>query len=357
MPSTPTNTTEANAQLDAWKSSMTPEEYSSSKKVNKVVNWLKSQSPGQFDVEAGGGLPAQIQRGVEDPTAGVPGVGAGAGFAGGGLGNLPGSSAPGGVDLQSIYDTASNTPEILGLQGELEAKKAALTTALTNINDNPFYSEATRTGRVAKLKEQAGREIQDIEDMLNTRKADAQVKVNIATQQYNIDDNNYKNNVAQLNLLISSGAIANASAADIAQIALATGISTDMVKGIIDSTIKGQENLQIATNDNGDVTIYDLNTGEVRNTIRGIGNQQLDNTDDGNKEVAKLANKAKSFFKDVDKTTTATNPNAEEDKLLSSGEQYMILQRIMELVGNDEAVAEQVFKYVWNTEGYENYGE
>lgn len=178
------------------------------------------------------------------------------------------------IDLNSIYDKAMNSKDILDLQKEVDTKKQALNTAMTNINDNPFASEATRVGKLARLSDSAGREINTAVEQLAQKKADAQVKINIATQQYQIDSQEYQNELSKLNTLISSGAIMGASGTDLAQIALATGISTSMLKGIVDTAKKSQEKLQIATNDNGDVTIYDLNTGKVKSTIKGIGNKQ-----------------------------------------------------------------------------------
>jgi len=171
------------------------------------------------------------------------------------------------LNIQRVYDEAINTEEVKGIQNEVETKKAALTEALTGINDNPFYSEATRTGRIAKLNEQAGREIRDLEDQLATRKADAQVKVNIALQQYDINDRNYQRNLGKLNLLISSGALLNASSANLSQIAVATGISTNMLQGIKNKMALDQRAPTVSTNtdDAGNVTVsvIDGNTGEI----------------------------------------------------------------------------------------------
>jgi len=289
MPTAPNTKEGIQTQLDAWKSSMSPKDYSRSKKVNKLVNILKSMDPGKFDIEAGGGLQAQLQRGVEDPTPEeVAGMGtstqSGLGFSGSGMGA---SGMSGEVKLQQIYDDAINTPEIQGLESELTTKKEALTTALTGINDNPFYSEATRTGKIDKLNEQAQREIGDIEDQLNMRKADAQLRVNIATQQYNIDDNNYKNNLSKLNLLISSGALLNASSGDIGQIALATGMSTNMVVGMQNQMRRGLVQPQVitSTDDAGNVSVsvVDGATGDIisQNSLGNIGKSKTTSTGDG----------------------------------------------------------------------------
>jgi len=186
------------------------------------------------------------------------------------------SSAPK-LDLQSLYDTSMNSPEITGLQGEIDAKKAALNEALTGINDNPFYSEATRTGKIAKLNDQAQRDIGLVQEQLSLKQADAQTKINIATQQYNIDSQEYQNNLTRLNTLISSGALLGASGNDIAQIAQATGMSTAMVKSIQKNMESANNNPQVVTDtdDSGNVTVSVINgnTGEVigQNSLGAVG--------------------------------------------------------------------------------------
>ena len=76
----------------------------------------------------------------------------------------------------------------------------------------------------------ANDEINTLQYQISEKKADAQVKINIATQQYNIDSQEYQQNLTKLNMLITSGALMNASGSDISQIAVATGMSTEMVK-------------------------------------------------------------------------------------------------------------------------------
>lgn len=252
---------------------------SESKDLGKAVDLLKVLNPSKYGSKTVESAKNKLLNNTTPETQSKLGIGAtstglnssASGFSGFGSG---GESS---VNLQKIYEEAVNTPEVQGLQTELENKKSALTTALNNINDNPFYSEATRTGRIAKLNEQAGREISDLEEALASRKADAQVKVNIATQQYNIDDNNYKNNLSKLNLLISSGALLNASGSDVAQIATATGMSTDMVKGIQAQMQKSLVQPQVitSTDNNGNVTVavVDGATGNIisQNSLGAVG--------------------------------------------------------------------------------------
>ena len=133
-----------------------------------------------------------------------------------------------------------NDPALKALQDELVAKQTARDSAEADINDNPYYTEATRVGKIAKLDAKANDEINTLQSQVESKKADALVKINIATQQYDIESKAYQQNLDKLNTLISSGAIVGASSKDISQIALATGMSTDMVRSIIDNTKKNQ---------------------------------------------------------------------------------------------------------------------
>jgi len=120
--------------------------------------------------------------------------------------NEPVVSGVGGTGLTSTTDSG-----LSALEKQLSDKQAALTKATSNVNDNPWYSEATRVGKLAKLNNIAQLEISNIQNALALRKETE----------------------------------ANRTA-----------------------------NLKSVTNDAGDVTIYDISTGQVVNTIKGVGNKQ-----------------------------------------------------------------------------------
>lgn len=193
--------------------------------------------------------------------------------------NMMGSGQPT-IDINKIYETELNSDEIKGLQNEINTKKDAYNTAVTNINDNPYASEATRVGKIRRLDESAQREILTLEQKLAQRKADAQVKVNIATQQYQIDSQQYQNELNKLNMLMTSGALLNANGNDVAQIAMATGLTTSMIRSIQAKMKADQVKPQVitSTNDAGVVTVsvIDANTGNVigQNSLGKIGNAQ-----------------------------------------------------------------------------------
>jgi len=252
---------QAQAQLDALRAQGKTE--SISKEAGKLADYIKTLEPERFGAESVARAKEKLAYSMAQPpaatTAGTPTSGAGLGF------STTSAGAP--IDLNKIYESALQSEDIKNLEKELTTKKDALNRATTDINDNPFYSEATRVGKIAKLNDQAQREISTLEGSLAQRKADAQVKVNIATQQYNIQNQEYQNNISRLNLLISSGALLNASGSDIANIAMATGMSTGMVNGII-SKMKTEQIKPTIINDTDDagnvtVAVLDANTGKV----------------------------------------------------------------------------------------------
>lgn len=264
------------AEIDKLKAQGKTE--STSKSLGKYVDALKVLSPTKYGSETVASAQSKLMGSTTPDTQAQLGIASPGGSTGGsGLGTGTGAGAPGSVNLNSIYDTALKDGGVSELEAELNAKKTALVAAQTNINDNPFYSEASRTGKLAKLDQTAQAEIANLENNISQKKADAQVKLNIATQQYNIDDKNYQNNLQKLNLLISSGAIVNASGADIAQIAQATGMTTSMVKSIQEKAKSDMVKPTVITNtdDNGNVTVsvIDGNTGALigSNSLGSVG--------------------------------------------------------------------------------------
>jgi hypothetical protein len=254
---------------------------STSKELGKYVNAQMLLKPAGFSSDALKNAQAQINMSTQTP-AGTSGSSA---MSNGSSGLGTPSGSPASIDLNKIYESAMTSPELVALEKQLADKQTARTTAETNINDNPWYSEATRVGKIAKLTDQSQREIEDIQSQVAQKKADAQVKVNIASQQYNIEDKNYQNQLQKLNLLISSGALLNASGGDIASIATATGMSTSMVTGMINQMKENKVKPSVitSTNDAGVVTVsvVDANTGKVisQNSLGAVGNAQTGTKD------------------------------------------------------------------------------
>lgn len=214
----------------------------------------------------------------------------------GGSGMVPNISQPQVPQFQPMYDkwitegTAPYQPlvtqaqvEMDTIQKEIDTRTTALNTALGKINDNPYYSEATRVGRAAKLQEAYNNDVRaisgrltvaqnkkiDAENRIQQVKADAQVKLNIASNQYNIENTQYQQQLQQINSYLSAGMFNNASGADIAQIATMTGMNTSMIQSIIDASKKSKEvKPELKTADDGTnqyVVAIDPMTGNVIN--------------------------------------------------------------------------------------------
>jgi hypothetical protein len=257
-------------------------ELSTSKELGKIEQAIKVLNPSKYSAEQVSSAKKNLSL-INKPTSGSTAVP-------GGTNLMPGGTGSSGVDLNKIYESALSDAGTSKLESELNAKKTARDRALADINDNPFYTEATRVGKVAKLDEKANNEINTLQAQVDQAKADAQVKVNIATQQYNINSQEYQNNLQKLNTLISSGAIAGASSSDIANLAISTGMSTSMINGIISKVKQGNRSLQTTTDNAGNVTIFDANTGQIVNTIKGIGKADTTSTTEAGIKRANYSN-------------------------------------------------------------------
>ena len=262
-------------------------ELSTSKELGKIEMAIKVLQPNKYSPEQVSSAQRDLSL-INKPT--TPGISSTASKSDTGSLMPGGSGGSSGFDLNKIYETGLSDANVKGLEGELNTKKMARDRALADINDNPFYTEATRVGKVAKLDEKANNEINTLQDQITQAKADAQVKVNIATQQYNINSQEYQKNLTKLNTLISSGAISGASSSDIASIALATGMSTSMINSIVAKVKEGNKSLQTTTDNAGNVTIFDANTGQIINTIKGIGKADTTNTSETSLKRANYSN-------------------------------------------------------------------
>lgn len=238
------------------------------------------------------------------------------------------------LNIQDLYNKSINSPEILDLNkaltdidSQIKAKKDALTAAETLINDNPFYSTATRSGKISKLNEQANKEINNLIEQRNakandlaTKKADVQTSINIALKQYDVNNAEYQKNLGQLNLLLSSGALANASGSDLAGIATATGISTSLLQGMV--TAAKQKNVQphvVTSEDNAgnvSVSIIDLNTGNIIKTqsLGAVGKGKTGTAADAKDTAISSA----AYMIELYRNTNKGNPSWEKGHTLRS---------------------------------------
>lgn len=143
---------------------------STSKELGKIENAIKVLEPNKYDAKQ----VASAKKALASSTK-----------SGGSS-----SFSSGSVDLNNIF----NTGEISGvnsrlaqLDTELAEKQRAKAEQASVINDNPFYSEATRVGKISKLDEKANA---DINNLLTEKATEegrlANLKNDILTQ-YNIN--------------------------------------------------------------------------------------------------------------------------------------------------------------------------
>lgn len=252
-----------------------------SQEVNRQTSVAAGLAPGanQAYVDAQNARP-QAPAATTDPVRGMvpsstalPGAGAGAG-AGIGI------NTPGTINLPDLYKNLSATSGIAELEADLSAKEKEYIEATGKINDNPFLSEATRVGRIAKLDELYQKRTAGIRNEIATKKADIETKLNLETKQFDINSQAARDALSQLNTLLSLGALENASGEDIANLTRNTGISSTMIQSAIQASKKKNQETQIitSTNDAGVVTVsvIDPQTGAIikQTSLGAIGNAQ-----------------------------------------------------------------------------------
>ncbi len=170
------------------------------------------------------------------------------------------------INLPEIYQGLYDSSGVSNLEKQLSDQTTAFNNAQSKINDNPFLSEATRVGRIAKLNTDFNANTANIRNDIVTKKADIETKLNIQTKQFDINSQQATQALAQFQTLLSSGALSNASGEDIAAITRATGMSSTMINAAIKAT--KDKNVQTSTIQFDDGTnqgfaIINSNTGEI----------------------------------------------------------------------------------------------
>lgn len=247
-----------------------------------------SSLPGKQDINPATGLRYDV-----NPTTGVPddnywaqvaepqlkssSMGGGAGL---GLGGANGQPM---FDLVGATNAAYNTPEIQAANKAITDRQLALADAQAKINDNPFYSEATRVGKSQQLTQQANADITVQQNILAGLKADAEIKLNAQKGQYDINNDAYKTALSQFNNLVSQGAFDNASPQDLASTAAQTGIPVSMITSIAAASRKKNNpvNVVSATDNAGNLSLIAVDSnGKVVNqtTIASVGGAKTTGT-------------------------------------------------------------------------------
>ncbi len=210
----------------------------------------RQQAPrGQAVVQNQGASPTQIAG--SNATAGT-GVGV---------------TAPTTIDLPGLYQSLTENSGISDLQTKLSDQEKQYIDTVGQVNDNPFLSEATRVGRVAKVDELFQKRTANLRDEIATQKADIETQLNLQMKQYDINSQASQQALQQFQVLLQSGALDNASGEDIANLTRSTGVSSSMIYSAIDASKKSKEvkpeMISFDDGTNQGFVLVDPNTGQI----------------------------------------------------------------------------------------------
>lgn len=169
------------------------------------------------------------------------------------------------IDLQGMYKNLFANSGINETQAQIDEltkkaaeKEQAKNVAVAGTNDNPWYAEATRTGRIAKVTDAFNNDITALTNQaaplsskIATKKADIETSLNLATKQFDIDSQQAQMARQQFNDLLTTGALDSASPEDIANLTRSTGISSSMIQSAIDTRKKSNVKTDLIQFDDG----------------------------------------------------------------------------------------------------------
>lgn len=304
-----------------------------SSEVNRQSDQAQGLKPGTIDSFIAKQNNQYLPSGVSGSSynAGVPGgSGAGVGF-----------SAPEALNLPKLYDQLYANSGIKDLENEYSAKEKEFIEAKGKINDNPWLSEATRMGRVAKLETLFGERTANLKNDIATKKADIETKLNLETKQFDINSQSAQQALNQFNVLLEMGALEGASGEDIANITRSTGLSSSAIYSAINA--QKQKNIQTSIMQYDDGTnqgfaVVNSQTGEIisRQVIGASKPSSSGGT--GGLTSAQLRSATSSARKALSEIDNEINP----DKLLSLPEYQQVVERIMIETGLDMSSADDL---------------
>jgi hypothetical protein len=208
----------------------------------------------------------------------MPDMGAGAGD---GVGLTEQTS----FNLPNLYKKYYDESGISVLEADVSAKEKAYIEQKGKTNDNPFLSEATRVGRIAKIDKLYNENVQSIKNDIAVKKADIETKLNLETKQFDINSQAARDALSKFNTLLGMGALDTASGADIANLVRSTGLSSAAIQSAITANKAKNVKTQViqSTADDGTVTASVINaeTGEI---IKSTSLGRIGNAQNGEKE-------------------------------------------------------------------------
>jgi len=165
-------------------------ELSTSKELGKIEQAIKVLQPDKYDAAQVASAQQNLKL-INEPVVSGPG---GA--------TMPGTSS----GASSGSGGGGSNAEVSALEKQLLDKQTALDVATKNLNDNPWYSEATRVGKLAKLNNIAQLEIGNIQNALSQKKQDFQQAFSnqMATQQFSAQQQQqaFSNNITTQELAL-----------------------------------------------------------------------------------------------------------------------------------------------------------
>lgn len=231
-----------------------PEGYGA-KQVESAKTSLQTQSSIPTLEKLGISVPdwKKQQAGIATPTAGATGT--------------TGGLTAGMTQTAGVSSSPFQTPDVITAQKELDALVKQKNEALAQINDNPFYSEGTRSGKVNRLNDKFSQELALAQTKLTTAQTNAQ-------NAYKAQQDALSNNREILKTYISTGALAGATEAELVAISKATGYPMGVLRGAIQQIqFDRQQKVQTTT----DKYAYDWN--KVDSKIKGIALQTMKEQD------------------------------------------------------------------------------
>ncbi|MDE1868041.1 MAG: hypothetical protein KGI08_10085 [Thaumarchaeota archaeon] len=111
---------------------------------------------------AQGKAPGTIQNFLAGPAAANPGQ------QGGTTGN---ATTPTGSATPTSPDITASQGKISDIRNQITTRQQAASDAIAQINDNPFYSEATRVGKIAKVNENLNADLAPLSQQLTSEQA------------------------------------------------------------------------------------------------------------------------------------------------------------------------------------------
>lgn len=192
----------------------------------------------------------KISQGGTMTNAQVSGQGSSMGATGANLGGMFGTQQAS-LDLPSLYKNLYSSSGISSTEARINELEKQYIEARNKISNNPFLDASTVDKRLSRLKQNFELETSPLKSEITTKKADIDTQMGLQTKQFDINNTVTQNAINQFNTLLSSGALSNASAEDIATITKATGLSGSMIQSAVTSMKAKNLQTTVQTYDDG----------------------------------------------------------------------------------------------------------